>query len=62
MVEQKASRALQISDVGYVLNTGRVAFVGPAADLLASERVKRVYRGEGGKDTGAEMPGGPDDE
>ena len=62
MVQEKASRALQISDVGYVLNTGRVAFVGPAAELLANERVKRLYLGEGGEDTGAEMPGGPDDE
>ncbi len=62
MVEQKASRALQISDVGYVLNMGRVALMGPAAELLADERVKRLYLGEGGEETWAETPGGPDDE
>jgi branched-chain amino acid transport system ATP-binding protein len=62
MVEQKASRALQISDVGYVLNMGRVAFVGPAAELLANERIKRLYLGEGGEETWAEAPGGLDDE
>src|SRR3989304_4718995 len=58
MVEQKASRALQISDVGYVLNMGRVAFVDTAAALLADERVKRLYLGEGGEEPGADAPGG----
>ena len=62
MVQEKASRALQISEVGYVLNMGRVAFVDTAAALLADERVKRLYLGEGGEEPGAEMPGGPDDE
>jgi branched-chain amino acid transport system ATP-binding protein len=58
MVEQKASRALQASDVGYVMNMGRVAFVGPAATLLADDRVKRLYLGEGGaEEAPAEDPG-----
>jgi len=39
-----------------------VPFVGPAAELLANEWVKRLYLGEGGEEPGAEMPGGPDDE
>ncbi|MBI4587379.1 MAG: ABC transporter ATP-binding protein [Candidatus Rokubacteria bacterium] len=54
MVEQKASRALQVSDWGYVLNMGRIAFAGPAAELLADERVKRLYLGEGSGVTMAE--------
>jgi branched-chain amino acid transport system ATP-binding protein len=62
MVEQKASRALQASDVGYVLNMGRVAFVGRAADLLADERVKRLYLGEGGEDADATLESGVGDE
>ncbi|MBI3106352.1 MAG: hypothetical protein HYY95_12410 [Candidatus Rokubacteria bacterium] len=48
MVQEKASRALQISEVGYVLNMGRVAFVGPAAELLANEWVPLPRRGRGG--------------
>jgi branched-chain amino acid transport system ATP-binding protein len=46
MVEQKASRALAISDWGYVMHMGQVAFRGPAAELLANEQVKRLYLGE----------------
>lgn len=46
MVEQKASRALAISDWGYVMHMGRIAFQGLAADLLANEQVKRLYLGE----------------
>ncbi len=62
MVEQKASRALGASDVGYVLNMGRVAFAGPAAALLADERVKRLYLGEGGEEAEAVTNGGSSDE
>ncbi len=61
MVEQKASRALQVSDWGYVLNMGRIAFVGRAADLLADERVKRLYLGEGGEETAADAADGAED-
>ena len=46
MVEQKASRALEISDWGYVMHLGRVAFSGPAAKLRADDQVKRAYLGE----------------
>jgi branched-chain amino acid transport system ATP-binding protein len=46
MVEQKASRALAIADEGYVMHTGRVAFAGPAAALLANDNVKRIFLGE----------------
>ena len=46
MVEQKASKALEVSDWGYVMHLGRVAFKGPAAVLREDEDVKRAYLGE----------------
>ncbi|MGJ7530591.1 ABC transporter ATP-binding protein [Variovorax sp. GB1P17] len=46
MVEQKASRALNVSDFGYVMHLGRVAYMGRASDLLDNENVKRIFLGE----------------
>jgi branched-chain amino acid transport system ATP-binding protein len=46
IVEQKASKVLGVVDDGYVMHSGRIAFQGAAADLLADERVKRVFLGE----------------
>lgn len=46
MVEQKASKALAISDWAYVLHTGRVAFAGTAQEILHNDDVKRLYLGE----------------
>jgi branched-chain amino acid transport system ATP-binding protein len=46
MVEQKASRALAISDRGYVMHLGQIAYDGSAADLLANDDVKRLFLGE----------------
>ncbi len=46
MVEQKASRALGISDRGYVMHLGQVACEGAASDLLANDDVKRLFLGE----------------
>jgi branched-chain amino acid transport system ATP-binding protein len=45
MVEQNAAMALSIADRGYVLSTGEIVLEGPAADLLASEDLKRAYLG-----------------
>jgi branched-chain amino acid transport system ATP-binding protein len=45
MVEQNAAMALSIADRGYVLSTGEIALEGPAAELLASEDLKRAYLG-----------------
>jgi branched-chain amino acid transport system ATP-binding protein len=45
MVEQNATMALSIADRGYVLATGEVVLAGPAAELLASEDLKRAYLG-----------------
>jgi ABC-type branched-subunit amino acid transport system ATPase component len=46
MVEQKASHALGISDRGYVMHLGQVAYAGSAKDLLANDDVKRLFLGE----------------
>jgi ABC-type branched-subunit amino acid transport system ATPase component len=45
MVEQNARRALELSDVGYVLDLGRNAHSGPGADLLEDPRVVELYLG-----------------
>jgi branched-chain amino acid transport system ATP-binding protein len=46
LVEQNAFLALNISDKGYVLETGKVVIDGTAYELLQNERVKRAYLGE----------------
>lgn len=43
LVEQNANQALQISDKGYVLETGKIIASGKASDLLNDERVKEAY-------------------
>lgn len=45
MVEQNAYLALRMADRGYVMETGRIVLEGRAADLLADDRVRRVYLG-----------------
>jgi branched-chain amino acid transport system ATP-binding protein len=45
MVEQNANLALRMADRGYVMETGRIALEGPAADLLADDHVRRAYLG-----------------
>lgn len=47
LVEQNATAALQIADRAYVLETGRVALAGAAADLLHDPKVQRTYLGLG---------------
>ena len=46
LVEQNARLALEISDYGYVLDTGAVATEGPAMALLNNEKVKTAYLGK----------------
>jgi len=48
LVEQNASKALKISDYGYVLETGKVIMGDKAATLLANEDIKKAYLGGGG--------------
>jgi branched-chain amino acid transport system ATP-binding protein len=45
LVEQNAEMALGLAETAYVLETGRVAVAGSAADLAASESVRRAYLG-----------------
>jgi branched-chain amino acid transport system ATP-binding protein len=45
LVEQNAAKSLSISDRGYVLELGRNRFTGRGVDLLAGERVRRLYLG-----------------
>ncbi len=45
LVEQNARAALAIADRAYVLETGRVALSGPAAEIQADRRVQEAYLG-----------------
>jgi branched-chain amino acid transport system ATP-binding protein len=47
LVEQNARAALQLSDHGYVLETGNVALHGPASELAHNPRVIDTYLGLG---------------
>jgi len=46
LVEQNAAMALSIATRGYVLETGRIALEGPAAELAGNPEVRRAYLGE----------------
>ena len=45
LIEQNARAALQISDYGYVLETGELALEGPASELAQNPRVIETYLG-----------------
>jgi len=45
LVEQNVHQSLRISHRAYLLETGRVAREGPAADLLADAHVRQAYLG-----------------
>ena len=47
LVEQRVAEALELSDHGYVLETGRMVLEGPYQTLLADDRVRRAYLGLG---------------
>jgi branched-chain amino acid transport system ATP-binding protein len=47
LVEQNARAALEISDHGYVLETGEIAFAGESAALARDPRVQAAYLGGG---------------
>ena len=49
LVEQNARAALQISDYGYVLETGEVTLEGPSNELANDTRVIEAYLGLGHK-------------
>jgi branched-chain amino acid transport system ATP-binding protein len=43
LVEQNAHMALALADRAYVLENGRIAMVGPAKELAASDHVRQLY-------------------
>ncbi|GGR98281.1 ABC transporter ATP-binding protein [Streptomyces aureoverticillatus] len=45
LVEQNAALALRLASYAYVLDVGEVALAGPAAELAASDEVRRRYLG-----------------
>jgi branched-chain amino acid transport system ATP-binding protein len=45
LVEQRLVEALAIADRAYVLQTGRIVMVGPAAAILADGAVRKAYLG-----------------
>ncbi len=51
LVEQNARAALQVSDYGYVLETGRVVLEGPSAALAGDARVVETYLGGSGQNS-----------
>ena len=46
LIEQNANMALHAADMGYVMETGAIAFSGPGQELLADPRVRAAYLGE----------------
>ena len=48
VIEQNARIALENSDYGYVLETGKVAIEGPSAELRADKHVQEFYLGGAG--------------
>ena len=47
LVEQNALMALDVAERAYVMETGKIALCGPAAELKTNERVRATYLGEG---------------
>jgi branched-chain amino acid transport system ATP-binding protein len=46
LVEQNASRALEIADRGYVMESGVISMSGKASDMLNDPKVRAAYLGE----------------
>jgi branched-chain amino acid transport system ATP-binding protein len=45
LVEQNVREALELTDYGYILQTGRIRQEGPAAELLESDLVREAFLG-----------------
>jgi len=45
-IEQNVELALRLADRGYILESGRTILTGPAAVLLQSPEVKRIFLGD----------------
>jgi branched-chain amino acid transport system ATP-binding protein len=46
LVEQNAKLALEVSQRGYVMESGKITMTGNAQELLADERVRNAYLGD----------------
>jgi branched-chain amino acid transport system ATP-binding protein len=46
LVEQNASRALQLADRGYVMESGLITMSGDAKVMLSDPKVRAAYLGE----------------
>jgi branched-chain amino acid transport system ATP-binding protein len=46
LVEQNASRALQLANRGYVMDSGEISMTGDAKQLLNDPKVRAAYLGE----------------
>ncbi|NTU60567.1 MAG: ABC transporter ATP-binding protein, partial [Deltaproteobacteria bacterium] len=47
LVEQNSQVALEVADYAYVIENGRIALRGRAAELARNEEVREVYLGQG---------------
>ncbi|MET9951338.1 ABC transporter ATP-binding protein [Streptomyces sp. NPDC006339] len=56
LVEQNAALALRLASRAYVLEVGRVTLSGPAAELAASDEIRRRYLGVVDEDESAGSP------
>jgi branched-chain amino acid transport system ATP-binding protein len=45
LVEQNANMALQVANRAYVIEVGQIRMEGPAAELAASDDVRKAYLG-----------------
>ena len=46
LVEQNARLALEVSQRGYVMESGRITLAAPSTELLGNDQVRRAYLGE----------------
>jgi branched-chain amino acid transport system ATP-binding protein len=46
LVEQNASRALEIANRGYVMESGVITMTGDAKEMLTDPKVRAAYLGE----------------
>jgi branched-chain amino acid transport system ATP-binding protein len=46
LIEQNAKLALEVSDRGYVMESGEVTLSGKASQLLSDPKVRAAYLGE----------------
>jgi ABC-type branched-subunit amino acid transport system ATPase component len=56
LVEQKALKALAVSDWAYIMVAGRIEIAGPASELLARPDIREVFLGRPARDPAAHDP------